>query len=203
MPVFRVALYCAVILAGALVGAAIPLGARRPGMLVTFLAFAAGVMFGAAFFHMLPEAIKGGGYKALFYVPLGFVLLFLLERYVLVHVCEEPPDCAEHAHVGATLGMAAFLGLSAHTLFDGVALASATQEGVGMTALIAIAAHKVPSSLSLSSILKAEGRSAKAMLGYGAAYGLMVPIGAALYFALGTFVQMTNVAPRALAFSAG
>lgn len=198
-----VALYCAFIVAGALGGAGIAFSTRRPSMLVTFLAFAAGVMFGAAFFHMLPEAMRAGGYSALSLVPVGFVLMFLLERYVLVHVCEEPQDCAEHAHPGATLGMTAFLGLSVHTLFDGVALASASQEGVGLTALIAIVAHKVPSSLSLASILRSEGRSARAVFSYALAFGLMVPLGAVLYFSAGAVLPLNHVAPKALAFSAG
>ena len=99
--------------------------------------------------------------------------------------------------------MSAFLGLSAHTLFDGIALASAAQEGVGLTAFIAIFAHKVPSSLSLASILRTEGRGAKAVMSYVLAYGLMVPLGALGYFALGSAISLSHVAPRALAFSAG
>jgi zinc and cadmium transporter len=199
----RVALYCAVILVGALLGAAVPLRAQHPSLRVTLLAFAAGVMFGAAFFHMLPEAVLTGGYGALSWVPVGFVLLFLLERFVIVHACEEPPDCVDHVHAGGSLGMTAFFGLSAHTLFDGVALASAAQEGVGLTALIAIAAHKIPNSLSLASILHAEGRRAKTVMAYATAFGLMVPIGAALYLGLGTVLPLDRIAPKALALSSG
>jgi len=197
-----IALYCSLILLGALGGAAIPLRTRRPDMRVTFLAFAAGVMFGAAFFHMLPEALREGGLRSLSFVPAGFVFVFLLERYVFVHACEEPPDCEEHAHHRA-LGATAFWGLSTHTLFDGIALASATQEGVGFMTFIAIAAHKVPSSLSLASILKTEGRSARSVMAYATAFGLMVPLGVALYFLAGTALPLEHVAPKALAFSAG
>ena len=203
MPVVgQIALYCALILLGALAGAAIPLGVKRSDLRVTFLAFAAGIMFGAAFFHMLPEALRGGGLRSLSFVPAGFVFVFLLERYVFVHACEEPPDCAEHAHHRA-LGLTAFWGLSTHTLFDGVALASATQEGVGLMAFIAILAHKIPSSLSLASILETEGRQAKSILAYATAFGLMVPVGVLLYFAVGSAFALEHVAPKALAFSAG
>jgi len=191
----------AAIVLGAILGAAIPVYSG-PKRLVTFLAFAAGVMFGAAFFHMLPEAAHSGGYSTLSWVPAGFLLMFLLERYVLVHVCEEPPDCAEHSH-GRTIGMAAFIGLAAHTLFDGVALGSASEEGVGLTAFVAIASHKVPSSLSLASILIHEGRSRRTVFGLAAVYGLMVPLGAVLYFGLSSVIPMAGFAPAALAFSAG
>ncbi|HVE82577.1 MAG TPA: ZIP family metal transporter, partial [Myxococcales bacterium] len=175
--------YSGAIVVAALAGALWPVLADGRKRMVLFLAFAAGVMLGAAFFHMLPEAFEAGGAKAVGFVPVGFVVLFLLERYVLVHACEEPPECEEHAHQPA-FGMTAFLGLSAHTLFDGVALASAVAEGIGMMAFLAIVAHKVPSSLSLASILRAEGRSRARVLWLVLVFGLMVPLGAGLYYAV-------------------
>ncbi|MGQ0508883.1 MAG: ZIP family metal transporter [Myxococcaceae bacterium] len=196
------ALYSALIVLGAVVGGLVPLFTGRGTQLVGFLAFAAGVLFGAAFFHMLPEAVHEGGYSALSFVPLGFLLLFFLERYVLVHACEEPPDCAEHGH-GSPLGLTAFLGMSVHTLFDGVALGSAVLENVGLTAFVAIVAHKIPSSLSLAAILRSEGRSRMNILVYVALFGLMVPLGAGLYFGLDAVLKFRALAAKSLAFSAG
>ncbi len=198
----RIALYSGFIVLGALGGALVPIFAREKSRMITFLAFAAGVMFGAAFFHMLPEAFHGGGYAAFTLVPVGFLFLFLLERYVLVHACEEPPDCIEHGH-GRALGLTAFLGLSIHTLFDGIALASSVIEGVGLMAFVAIAAHKVPSSLSLAAILKHEGKTSARILLSALAFGLMVPLGAGLYYALTALLSFEAFAAKALAFSAG
>jgi zinc and cadmium transporter len=194
--------YSLIILLGALAGAMAVVLTRTPTRLVSFLAFAAGVMFGAAFFHMLPEAYERGGFWAFGLVPAGFVFLMVLERFVLTHACEEPPECQEHVH-GHTLGLTAFLGLSAHTLFDGIALGSAVKEGVGLMALMAITSHKVPSSLSLASILKTEGKSSSRILVFATLYGLMVPLGAVLYFAFDAVLRFEALAPRALAFSAG
>src|SRR4030088_3539768 len=129
-------LFSGFIVLGAGGGGGVPFFLIAPGTLLSFLSFAAGVMLGAAFFHMLPEAFRGGGYVVFSLVPLGFLCLFLLERYVLVHACEEPPDFAHHGSHGP-VGLAAFLGLSAHTLFDGVALGSAVTEGVGAMAFLA------------------------------------------------------------------
>jgi zinc and cadmium transporter len=202
MPVAgQLAVFSGVIVLGALAGAAVPLRSDRAHRQVVFLAFAAGVMFGAAFFHMLPEAFHGGGPRALFLVPAGFVFLFVLERFVLVHVCEEPPDCAEHAN--PAMGLTAFVGLSAHTVFDGVALGSAIVEGVGLTTFVAIAAHKIPSSLSLAALLQTEGRRPATILAFVVAFGLMVPLGALLYFGLDWLITFAAFAPLALAFSAG
>ncbi len=201
-PPLAVSLYSLAILLGALGGALVPLLLKQKTRLVALLSFAAGVMFGAAFFHMLPEAYESGEVAAFAFVPAGFLFLFLLERYVLVHACEEPPDCKEHQHNPA-MGLTAFLGLSAHTLFDGIALGSSAVEGVGAMAFIAILAHKIPSSLSLASILKSEGKRDGIVMLQVAAFGLMVPLGAALYFTLGHFLPVDRLAAKALSFSAG
>lgn len=200
----QLAVFSGFIVLGAVGGALVPLQSRSPTRQVTFLAFAAGVMLGAAFFHMLPEAYEDGGYRALWLVPAGFVTLFLLERFVLTHACEEPPECQEHGHDhGHTMGWAAFLGMSVHTLFDGVALGSAITEGVGLTAFIAITAHKIPSSISLAALLKAENRTVRSVLGFTVVFAFMVPLGALLYFGLAAMIAFERFAPMALAFSAG
>src|SRR4051812_21772228 len=97
-PGLQVGIYSLAILAGALLGAWVPLVVQAERRMTLLLATSAGIMLGAAFFHMLPEAFHGGGYIIFTVVPLGFVLLFLLERYVLVHVHEGPDDYHEHEH---------------------------------------------------------------------------------------------------------
>jgi zinc and cadmium transporter len=224
-PVWTLALYAVAILVGALAGGAVPLfgGRRRSDAM---LSFSAGVMLGAAFFHMLPEAVEGAGLRAIPWVLVGFLFLFLLERYVLVHVCAEPGLVAwahghahghaelevaheVSAHVGTgcevhTLGLAAFVGLSLHTIVDGFALGAASnEERLGFLVFIAILAHKVPSSFSLSAILRAEGYSRARALLMNAAFALMVPAGAALYLLVRSMVNAESFTPLALAASAG
>jgi zinc and cadmium transporter len=214
------ALYAGAILLGALAGGALPLvGAMRRSD--ALLSFSAGVMLGAAFFHMLPEAVEGAGLSALPFVLVGFLFLFLLERFVLVHVCAEPGPSTEallhphgtpgheHAH-GATgcdvhtLGVAAFVGLSLHTLVDGFALgAASTDRTLGFLVFLAILAHKIPSSFSLSSILRAEGYSRRRALAMNAAFAVTVPVGAALYVAVRGIVHAPSFTALALAASSG
>jgi len=214
------ALYAGAILVGALAGGALPLvGAMRRSD--ALLSFSAGVMLGAAFFHMLPEAVEGAGLSALPFVLVGFLTLFLLERFVLVHVCAEPGPTVEallhphgtpgyeHAH-GATgcdvhtLGMAAFVGLSLHTLLDGFALGAASSDrALGFLVFLAILAHKIPNSFSLSAILRAEGYSRRRALAMNAAFAAMVPAGAALYLVVRGLVNAPSFTALALAASAG
>ncbi|WIG99050.1 ZIP family metal transporter [Myxococcus sp. SDU36] len=204
-----VALYSLIIVLGALAGAVVVVLNDRPTHLVRFLAFAAGVMLGAAFFHMLPEAYSGGGWWAFALVPAGFAFLLVLERYLVAHAGEDlshgdtVAGTGQVVHPGHVLGLTAFLGLSTHTLFDGIALGSAVEEGVGGMAMLAIVAHKVPSALSLASILKTEGRSRVSILSLSTLYGMMVPAGALLYFLFDAMLQFESLAAKALAFSAG
>jgi len=223
--------YTGAILVGALAGGALPLFARvrRSDLL---LSFSAGIMLGAAFFHMLPEAVEDGGGAAVPFVLVGFLLLYLLERFVLVHVCAEPgpnarlstggaplhpADAHDHhpeedVHVHAegtgcdvhTLGLAAWIGLSVHTLVDGFALGAASvQPELGALVFLAILAHKIPNSFSLSAILLSEGYGRGKAVLMNAAFALMVPVGAGIYVLLREAVLAARFTSLALAASAG
>lgn len=194
--------YSAAIAVAAVAGGSVPLFAHVHGRRMEFLlSFSAGVMLGAAFFHMLPEAVELGGLKSLSVVVLGFLTLFILERYVLVHVCEEPEEgCEVH---GGTMGLAAFIGLSVHTLFDGVALGSSLSAGLGGLVFVAVVAHKIPSSLTLASILSHEKYSKPKIIGMTIVFALMVPVGALLYLGVRQFVNVEHFTPYSLAFSGG
>lgn len=224
-------LYAGAILVGALAGGALPLFStvRRSDLL---LSFSAGIMLGAAFLHMLPEAVEGAGGAAVPFVLVGFLLLYLLERFVLVHVCAEPgpnarlsttgaplrPDdphdhhAGEDPHVHAdgtgcdvhTVGLAAWIGMSVHTLVDGFALGAASvQPDLGALVFLAILAHKIPNSFSLSAILISEGYGRAKAVAMNAAFALMVPLGAGLYLLLREAVHVQEFGPLALAASAG
>ncbi|MFN7130789.1 MAG: ZIP family metal transporter [Myxococcales bacterium] len=198
---FALGIYSGAIALAALAGGAIPLFFRLRGRRTELLlSFSAGVMLGAAFFHMLPEALREAGLGGLSVVVLGFLVLFVLERYVLVHVCEEPEEGCE---VHNTMGMAAFVGLSVHTLFDGIALGSSLAAGVGGLVFIAVVAHKVPSSLTLASILDHEHYKRGRILAMLVAFALMVPAGALIYLLIRDLVPFENLTPYTLAFSGG
>jgi zinc and cadmium transporter len=216
-------LYTVAILAGAVAGGVLPLvGPMRRSDLL--LSFSGGVMLGASFFHMLPEAVELGGAGTVPAVLLGFLALYLMERFVLIHICGEPgmnqalstaTVHQPHDHLGHvhgdeagcevhTLGMAAWVGMSIHTMVDGFALGAANhQDGLGILVFVAILAHKVPSSFSLSAILRAEGYGRLRALWMNAFFALMVPLGAGVYLALRGLVPMERFTAYALAFSGG
>jgi zinc and cadmium transporter len=221
------AAYSGAILTGSLAGGVIPLlgkGTRSDAL----LSFSAGVMLGAAFFHMLPEAVHLGGPDVIPWAVAGFLFLFLLERFVLVHVCAEPGPSErllghpappphglrehaghDHAHEATgcdvhTLGLAAFVGLSLHTLVDGFALGAAQSDpALGLLVFVAILAHKIPSSVSLTAILRAEGYGKRQALLMNASFALMVPAGAAIFLVVDRLVAASSFTAVALAASSG
>ncbi len=221
------AVYSGAILTGSLAGGVLPLLGKRTRS-DALLSFSAGVMLGAAFFHMLPEAVHLGGPDVIPWAVAGFLFLFLLERFVLVHVCAEPGPSErllghpappphglrehaghDHAHEATgcdvhTLGLAAFVGLSLHTLVDGFALGAAQSDpALGLLVFVAILAHKIPSSVSLTAILRAEGYGKKQALLMNASFALMVPLGAALFLVVDRMVAARSFTAVALAASAG
>lgn len=197
------ALYALAIVVVTLGSGAIPLLIQARGRRTeVLLSFSAGVMLGAAFFQMIPEAIHLGDLKALSCVLLGALIMFLLERFVIAHICEEPEEgCEVHDH--ASLGIVAFLGLSIHTLFDGVALGSSLTAGIGASVFIAIIAHKIPSSLALGSILVHAGYRRRTILLLLFAFALTIPLGSGLYFLVDRLIRGEGFTAWVLAFSAG
>ena len=110
-----------------------------------------------------------------------------------------------------------FLGLSLHTLLDGVALAANIQADafhnherglltlLGVGTFLGVALHKPLDSMSITSLMAAGGWSGQSMKLVNLGYALMCPIGAFLfYFGIQHYagVQETVVA-AALAMSAG
>ena len=190
--------------AGALLGGGltfmVKLTTRRH---LLILGFAAGVMFGAAMLHMLPEAVQGAGYGVFPFALAGFLAILLLERFVPDH---HEHDGHEHGpgESPESLALPTFLALSLHTLVDGLALGVALQEGArGVGVLVALAFHQIPAGLSLATILRAEGYGRLRTMMMTAVFALMVPVGAAMYLGLRSQVDVHALAPRAMAFSAG
>ncbi|HEV3164553.1 MAG TPA: ZIP family metal transporter [Isosphaeraceae bacterium] len=163
-------LLCLAIVAASLLGGALPLATvLTHTRLQVYLSFAAGAMLGAAFFHMMPEAVRLGSPETLWWSAAGLLALFFLERFFAFHHHEAPADpeepCPPHPHehargAGHSAGLvnplapgaagpgtkgtslhwgAAAFGLGVHTLTGGIALASAAEAGARPGGLHAVA----------------------------------------------------------------
>src|SRR5262245_25215309 len=98
-------LYSVLIGLFALAGGLIPFrGEVSHTRLQFYLTFSAGVMLGAAFFHVMPDAIKESGPEYFgWWMSLAVVGLFCIERFIAPHSHEvnghdHAPNSSEHHH---------------------------------------------------------------------------------------------------------
>jgi zinc and cadmium transporter len=152
-------LYSSLIPIASLLGAHLPFrGTVTHSRLQFYLSLSAGVMLGASFFHIMPEAMDYAGAMFGWWMSLGVVGLFCIERFIAPHSHEidggghnhHGKDEHVHAHDGgdehkhvhmtpvphdhraaapAVAGWMAVLGLTIHTFMNGVGLAGAVQGG--------------------------------------------------------------------------
>ena len=196
--IFRLALAAGAVVVLTLVGGLLPLVREwKRGTVRMLLAFGIGVLLGASFLHMLPEAVEELGGRVGVPVLAGFLLIYVLERFMMIHACEEH-ECSFHH-----LGMTAFVGITIHSLIDGFALgAGLGVPEVSVPVTAAILLHKLPAALSLSGILlhcEYPRRRIVLMMGL---FAISTPVGATL--AYGVVRELSSAAlANAIAFSAG
>ena len=90
---------CALIVVVSLLGGMLPLATvLNHTRLQVYLSFSAGSMLGAAFFHMLPEAVRMGTPQTVRWTALGLLALFFLERFFSFHHHEPQDHAAADKH---------------------------------------------------------------------------------------------------------
>ena len=154
---------CAAVVAVSLLGGALPLATVLTHIrLQLYLSFAAGAMLGAAFFHMMPEAVELGSPVTLRWVAAGLLGLFFVERFFAFHHHEAPADphepCPTHPHehgAGHRGGHSA--GVVAP---DAPGRAGAATKGASLhsgAAALGLAIHSLTGGVALASVVQAEG----------------------------------------------
>lgn len=165
--------------------------------LALLLSFSAGVLLGAVFFHMLPETGKVLEDDIGWPILAGFLLIFVMERFVFVHACEER-ECDIHH-----MGIPAFLGISLHSLLDGLALGAGLMlPQLGPVVLLAVLIHKMPDSISISSILLSAGWDRRRVARLSLLFSLTTPLGALFAYLFFRALSDQNIA-IAIGISAG
>ena len=161
--------------------------------LALLLSFSAGVLLGAVFFHMLPETSRVLNEATGWPILAGFLLIFVMERFVFVHACEE------HACDIHQIGIPAFLGISLHSLLDGIALgAGLILPQLGPVVLLAVIIHKMPDSMSISSILLSAGWERRKISWLNFLFSLTTPLGALI-----AYLSFRSLSPEYVAVAIG
>jgi zinc and cadmium transporter len=206
------AIYCVLVLFASLAGGWLLLLVRLTHTrLQLAISFVAGLMLGIALLRFLPDAaehsssLKG----AVGWMLGGFLAMFFLQRFFHFHHHDlpegDPEDCChghgeephhdhEHAHTLAEksarqlswIGTA--LGLTLHSLLDGLALAAAVaavapgEAGLaGLGTALAVILHKPFDAMAVSTLMTTGGSSRASRQLLNSVFALATPVGVALF----------------------
>ena len=237
-PSWLLVVYCALVLLASLAGGwlllAIHLTHTR---LQTAVSFVAGLMLGIALLHFLPDAEEQlhSLHRTVDWLLGGFLTMFFVQRFFHFHHHDlpegDPEDCCENDHAHAhshddhgehahTLAdksakqlswIGTALGLTLHSLLDGLALAAAVAAGAqgharlaGLGVALVVILHKPFDAMAVSTMMAASGKSHFSRHVLNGLFALASPIGAAaFYLGAGHFAADTPLLGYALAFCAG
>jgi zinc and cadmium transporter len=166
--------------------------------------FAAGVLLGTAFFHLLPEALHEGealGIDAFLWALVGIVTFFVLERFVhwFHHHEEYHGDSSEPK---ATVPLIIF-GDTVHNFIDGVVIAAAfmIDMQLGIITTFAVAAHEIPQEIGDFGLLLHKGLPRKKIILVNLVSASAAFLGAILTFLAGSSIE--GYLPILIALTAG
>lgn len=205
--------------------------------------FVAGLMLGVGVLHLVPHAWHQTRSidRTVAWLMAGFLVMFFTQRFFHFHhhdVPDEAPELAEtdaeaaphhHDHAGcehdhpvSTLADksarrlswgGAALGLTLHTLIDGVALAASIEAEIhagthglllGIGTFLVVLLHKPFDSLAIGTLLVRGGASRKTGHWVNALFALVCPLGIVLFHVGAShFEHAPQFLGAALAFSGG
>lgn len=194
--------YCLLALIAALAGGALPdLLRLTHTRLQVSVSFVAGLMLGLSLLGLFAHASHEleSVDRAVGWLVAGFLTMFLLQRFLPFHHHDvedgSPKEPCGHTHSLAErsarslswIGVA--LGLSLHSVFDGLALAAAVASdahghggALGLGTALAVVLHKPFSALAITTLMAAGGstRSSRGLVNLG--FSLVTPLGAVLFY---------------------
>lgn len=165
-------------------------------MIFSMVSFATGILLGASFLHLIPEAVEHVEAKAAMLIfILGFSSFYLLERILRWRHCHED-ECEVHP-----VTYLALIGDSIHNFVDGIIIAASylVDFKLGLISTFAVAAHELPQELGDFSVLVFGGFSKKKALLFNFLTALTAVFGAVIGF----FLLREDVTSYLLAFAAG
>ena len=150
------------------------------------MSLAVGTLLGVVFLDLLPEALELAGARTVFFwVLVGFLLFFILERGLFLYHCRDG-ECPVHA-----FGYLSLIGDAIHNFLDGViiALAFLVNIPLGIATSFAVIFHEVPQEMSDFLVLLHAGFERRKALFYNFLIALTTVIGAFLTYLFAGVVQ--------------
>jgi zinc and cadmium transporter len=200
-PTITLVCYCALALLAALAGGVLPtLFKLTHTRLQVAVSFVAGLMLGLSLFGLLSHASHelNSVHQGTAWLLTGFLVMFFLQRFLPFHhhdVAEGSPiEPCGHTHAlaersaGKLSWVGVALGLSLHSVFDGLAMAAAVASGerghgeaLGLGTALAVILHKPFGALAITTLMTASGATRSRNL-VNLAFALVTPLGALLFY---------------------
>ncbi|MBI2430491.1 MAG: ZIP family metal transporter [Candidatus Levybacteria bacterium] len=191
---------------GALIGGLILLSREKFALKIShFLAsFAAGVLLGAAFFDLLPEALHEGeerGIDIFLWALFGIVLFFLIERFI--HWFHHHEEFHEHQKESKSTLPLIIIGDTVHNFIDGVVIAATfmASSPLGVVTALAVFAHEIPQEIGDFGLMLHKGLKRKKIIWVNIASAAVAFVGAIGTYLLGNILE--GYIPILLAITAG
>jgi len=156
-------------------------------LLLFLLSVSVGVLLSTVFIHMLPEASEQGySMTTAFYIMLGFLVMFVLEKFIHYHhnrKCEDGHCGHGHAYNLAPVNL---IGDGVHNFIDGLVIAGAYAANVtlGISATISIIFHEIPQEIADFGVLLYSGMSKKKAVVFNFLSALTAVLGTVIGIAL-------------------
>lgn len=173
-------------------------------ILLLLVSLSVGTLLGGAFLHLLPEAVRelGLGLKVSFLVLAGFLIFFIIERFVHMHHCDLPESQQAHHHA-YHLGIMNLVGDGVHNFIDGLVIAGSylISLPLGIATTIAVVLHEIPQEIADFGVLLYSGMSKKRALFFNFLSATIAIIGAIVGLSIGARSETFSI--LLLPFAAG
>ncbi len=162
-------------------------------ILIYFVSFSAGAIFGDVFIHLLPEIVREAGFplSVSIYFLSGIVVSFLIEKIICWNHNHFAPD---HKRIHNFVYMVLF-GDSVHNFIDGLAIGASFLAGmpIGIATTLAVILHEIPHEIGDFGALVHGGFTKKQALWYNFLSGLTAIAGTIIALLLNQYMQGINI----------
>lgn len=174
---------------------------RLEEILIYMISFSAGALFGDAFIHMLPEAVKANGFTVSIslYVLSGIAFSFVVEKLIHWRHCHHPTT-KSHPHNFAMMNL---FGDAMHNFIDGLIIGASylLSFPVGIATTVAVILHEIPQEIGDFGVLLYGGYSKGRALFMNFLIALTAVLGVVVALLLNNF--MTGLTTFLVPFAAG
>ena len=138
---------------------------KLKSVLIYFVSFSAGALFGDAFIHLLPEAVERSGKFTLFIslsLLSGIIFFFIIEKIVHWNHCHVPVS-KTHVHPFSLMNL---VGDGVHNFIDGLVIGVSylVNIPVGIATTLAVIFHEIPQEIGDFGVLLHGGFTKKKAL---------------------------------------